>query len=67
MEDDCLQKSNAELKAMIINTHKEDIDKIELLAKKKLGVIKKTKNFLLTGTFFFLLNTFWVIHIERQL
>jgi hypothetical protein len=65
MEDECFEKSNTEIKAMIINTHKENTEKVELLTKKKLEIIKKTKAFLLTGTLFFVLNAFWVMAIER--
>jgi hypothetical protein len=65
MEDDCFQRSTAEVKVMIINTHKESTENIELLAKRKLKIIEKTKAFLLTGTFFFFLNAFWVMSAER--
>jgi hypothetical protein len=65
IEDECFEKLNTEVKAMIINTHKESTENIELLTKKKLEIIKNTKVFLLTGTFFFFLNAFWVISAER--
>ena len=65
MEDDCFQQSNTEVKAMIVNTHKEGIYNIELLVKKKQEILQSVKGFLLTGTFFYLLNVFWLIYVER--
>lgn len=65
MEKDCFQKLNAEVKAMIVNTHKESTENIESLIRRKLKIIEKTKAFLLTSTFFFFLNAFWVMSTER--